>query len=366
MQTLQTEQLQPINLTPIPDNPLVSVLVPNYNYAKYIGEALDSVLSQTYQNFEVIVCDDGSADNSCEVVKTYVQKDSRIKLIDKENGGVATALNRAYRESKGEIICLLDADDIWMNNKLQRILEVFKSNPQSGLAIHNVIKIDAQGNFINSTPHYRKLAIGWMAQFALENGGFVYDIPPASALSMRREVTNLLFPLNETFRSNADSLIFRLAPFITVIGTVSEVLSKFRFHGANTTSLLTVTAERLEREEVVFERLHQEQKRFLTEVYGASIAKRLSDLKHSVLVCNARYLVARLRDKPGKERKQVHQQLVSHPQFHEYFGEALFQKWLVQWGQYCPDAFFVFLFDQVYGSGSLKRIARFCLSASKL
>ncbi|GAA6615452.1 glycosyltransferase family 2 protein [Scytonema sp. NUACC26] len=358
MQKLQTEKLQPIQLSPLPDNPLVSVLVPNYNYAKYIGEALDSVLRQTYPYFEVLVCDDGSADNSCEIIETYVRKDVRIKLIRKQNGGVATALNQAYRESKGEIICLLDADDVWMENKLQKVLEVFRSYLECGFAIHNVIQIDGQGNLLKSTPHYHRLTTGWMAPFALENGGFVYYLPAASALSVRREVANLIFPLNETFRSNADSLFSRLAPLITVIRAVPEVLSQFRFHGANTTSLVNVTAERLEREEVVFERLHQEQKRFLRDVYGTSIAEKLTDLKFSVLFCNARYLAARLKGKPKKESREVYQQLVTHPRFHDYFGDSLLQKWLVQWGEYLPNALFTAFFDQVYGSGSLKRLAK--------
>jgi glycosyltransferase involved in cell wall biosynthesis len=80
MQKLQTEKLQPIELPKLPENPLVSILIANYNYEKYIGETIESVLSQTYPNWEAIVCDDGSKDNSREVIETYVQKDSRIKL----------------------------------------------------------------------------------------------------------------------------------------------------------------------------------------------------------------------------------------------------------------------------------------------
>ena len=104
MKALQTEKLQPIELPRLPDNPLVSVLIANYNYARYIGEALESVLCQTYPHLEAIVCDDGSTDNSCEVIEAYVQKDPRLKLIRKENGGQSSALNVAYRESNGKIV----------------------------------------------------------------------------------------------------------------------------------------------------------------------------------------------------------------------------------------------------------------------
>ncbi|MBW4560972.1 MAG: glycosyltransferase family 2 protein [Mojavia pulchra JT2-VF2] len=355
MQKLQAQNLQPMELSQLPDSPLISVLVPNYNYAKYIGEALDSALQQTYPHFEIIVCDDGSKDNSCEVIESYIQKDSRIRLIRKENGGVATALNAAYRQSKGEIICLLDADDIWINNKLQKVLEVFRLNSQCGFAIHNVIQIDGQGNFIKSTPMFRRLASGWMGQSALENGGFVYNIPPASALSIRREVANFIFPLNEAFVRNADSLIFRFAPFITVIGSAPEVLSKFRLHGSNTTSQVTLTADSLEKEQVTLERVHQEQKLFLTKNYGAAIADSLTDLDFSVAVCHDRYLLARFKHLSKLERRKIHQRLVTHPNFSNW---SVAQQWLFRWGEYLPDTLFQKWFDLIYGQSRLKRLVK--------
>lgn len=355
MQQSLTDTLHPIELLPLPDKPLVSVLVPNYNYARYIGETLDSALSQTYPHFEIIVCDDGSKDNSCEVIESYVQKDSRIKLIRKENGGVATALNAAYQESKGEIICVLDADDIWLDNKLQKVLDVFRSDPKCGFAIHNVIQIDGQGNLIKPTAMLKHLASGWMATSALENGGFVYNIPPASALSIRREVAQVIFPLNEEFKRNADSLIFRFAPFITVIRAATEVLSKFRLHGANTTSQVSLTADFLEKEQVTLERVHQEQKEFLKNVYGKQIAGSLKDLHFSAAVCHDRYLLARFNNVPKIERRKIHQQFVTHPQFSQ---GSLPQKWLFQWGEYLPNPVFKMLFNQVYGSSRLKGLIK--------
>ena len=108
------EKLKPMELPPLGESPLVSVLMGNYNYGRYIGEALDSVLRQTYSNFEVIVCDDGSTDDSREVVARYCDRDTRIRMVVKENGGLASALNAAYAASRGEIICLLDADDVFL------------------------------------------------------------------------------------------------------------------------------------------------------------------------------------------------------------------------------------------------------------
>ncbi|MEB3219540.1 MAG: glycosyltransferase family 2 protein [Nostocales cyanobacterium 94392] len=351
----KTAQLKPIELPPLTDTPLVSVLVPNYNYARYIGEALDSVLEQSYPHFEVIVCDDGSKDNSCEIIADYVRKDSRIKLICKENGGVANALNVAYSQSKGQVICILDADDIWMNNKLEKVLELYTSDPKCGFAIHNVIEIDAQGNLIKTTPKYNHLASGWMGQAALENGGFVYNIPPASALSIRKEIGEKIFPLNEAFTRNADSLIFGFAPFITVIGNTLEVLSKFRLHGANTTSQTTLTLDRMEREQITFERIYQEQKKFLHNIYGEEIAKSLTDIKHSLVVCHDLYLIGRLKGIPKVELAEMYQRFTTHTEFNK---RSTSEKLLFQWGEYLPDVIFKMCFDQVYGASRLKHLVK--------
>ncbi len=359
---MQTELIRPIELSSLPEAPLVSILVPNYNYAKFVGETLESVLRQTYSHFEAIVCDDGSKDSSCEIIETYVQLDSRIKLIRKPNGGVASALNTAYREAKGEIICLLDADDIWLDQKLERIVVLFKSNTTCGFAIHNVIQIDGQGDLIKATPMYGNLPSGWLAQSALENGGFVDNIPPASALSIRRQVAELIFPLNEEFVRNADSLIFRFAPLITGIASTTEVLSQFRIHGANTTSAATVTVEFMERELVTIARVHAEQKQFLLRVYDASIAERLTDVSSSLIVCQARYLISRLRLHEKSERQQAHQKLITHPKFKVEFSKVLPQKFLLKWGEYLPNTIFKVLFNQVYGLSLLKLFVRRLIS----
>src|SRR5438309_4900890 len=99
------------------DCPLVSVVVPNYNYGRYVREAVDSVLGQTYPAVEVIVVDDGSSDDSLSVLQSY---GSKIKLVVQPNGGVHKARNRGIEESKGEFVAFLDADDVWEPTKLER------------------------------------------------------------------------------------------------------------------------------------------------------------------------------------------------------------------------------------------------------
>lgn len=103
---------------------LVSVVIPNYNGERFVGKTLDSVLSQTYQHFEIIVVDDCSTDRSPEIVKSYSRSDPRIRLIQMpENSGVAKARNTGIVQANGDYIALLDNDDLWTKDKLERQLK---------------------------------------------------------------------------------------------------------------------------------------------------------------------------------------------------------------------------------------------------
>lgn len=108
-------------------NALISIIVPAYNTEKYIEKCIESVLSQTYKNFELIIIDDGSRDRTIDIVKMYIKKDyKRIKLISKVNGGAATARNFGLKECKGEYIFFLDSDD-WIDcNTLELLLNEAK------------------------------------------------------------------------------------------------------------------------------------------------------------------------------------------------------------------------------------------------
>jgi glycosyltransferase involved in cell wall biosynthesis len=106
--------------------PEVSVIIPSYNCAKYLTEAVDSVLSQTFRDFEVLVVDDGSTDNTEAIASNYVEP---VRYIRQQNSGVAEARNRGIKESRGRYVAFLDADDTWRRDKLEVQVKALSENP---------------------------------------------------------------------------------------------------------------------------------------------------------------------------------------------------------------------------------------------
>ena len=108
---------------------LVSIITPAYNAEKYITETIESVLNQTYQNWEMLIVNDCSEDNTEKIVRDYIKKDCRIKLINlNENSGVAVARNEAIKNAKGRYIAFLDSDDIWEKEKLRKQIVFMQRN----------------------------------------------------------------------------------------------------------------------------------------------------------------------------------------------------------------------------------------------
>lgn len=106
---------------------LVSIITPSYKSERFISQSIESVISQTYQNWEMIVVDDASPDNSNKIIEEYIKKDNRIKFIKlNKNSGPAVARNKAIKEANGRYISFLDADDLWMPKKLEKQLEFMK------------------------------------------------------------------------------------------------------------------------------------------------------------------------------------------------------------------------------------------------
>jgi glycosyltransferase involved in cell wall biosynthesis len=227
--------------SPRPDDgaPFVSILINNYNYGRFLGEAIRSALAQSYLKREIIVVDDGSTDDSLQIAQSF---GGQVRLIAKQNGGQASAFNAGFAVGRGQIICLLDADDVFLPGKVERVVEVFRQNPDSGWCFENLkLFRDAQSE---RRPRDRRFAAGKIdARQSMLKGIFPENIESASSgLSFRRELLARILPM-----PHAKSILlcddyikaacYALSPGIAL----DEELALQRLHGAN---LYTNTAIR--------------------------------------------------------------------------------------------------------------------------
>ncbi|MBN1869501.1 MAG: glycosyltransferase [Candidatus Omnitrophica bacterium] len=129
--------------------PKVSVLIPSFNCAQYLPEALDSVLKQTFKDFEAIIIDDGSTDNTKEIVRKYVEREpEKIRYIYQENQGLACARNTGLRQARGSLIALLDADDLSLPQRLEETVRAIEADEEVGLVHANITRITEDGSVI--------------------------------------------------------------------------------------------------------------------------------------------------------------------------------------------------------------------------
>jgi glycosyltransferase involved in cell wall biosynthesis len=293
-------ELHPIELRPLPAHPLVSILVSNYNYGRFIADSIQSALDQTYSNFELIICDDGSTDDSLRIADEYARRDSRLRVIRKSNGGQASGFNAAFAASRGDITALLDSDDIFLPNKLERIVADFQAHPDAGFGVHRIIRMSADLRRQGVWPMSDPLPSGWYGSRLLRDGGVLPSTPPTSGLSLRRDVAERLFPLplEEPLVSCPDQLLCRLAPFLTNVTREDEALSAYRLHGNNNYGPDRVTAESFKRQMVFSEALWAGQKRFLATI-DPRLAEDFQPLSNNGYTAQITYLHARLAKDPA-------------------------------------------------------------------
>lgn len=203
---------------------MVSVIIDNYNYEKFISEAIESVLNQTYKDYEIIIVDDGSTDSSKDVILKYCNKyPDLITAVFKPNGGQASAFNAAFKLCRGDIVCFLDSDDYWYNNKLEKVLEYHKDYD---FVAHNK-------NYPTGRPIIFSEEIINKRRRLLKKYGETFFLA-TSTLSFNKDLLNIIFPIPEKeFRLCADSYIFLYALYLSDIKYTNEILSFYRIHSNN-------------------------------------------------------------------------------------------------------------------------------------
>lgn len=217
--------------------PLVSIIIDNYNYGRFLEDAIESSIHQPYPHLEVIVVDDGSTDESRDIIKGYGE---RIISLLKENGGQASCFNEGFKISKGEIIIFLDADDYLENNAVKKIVEAVNGKNNISKAHWILQKVDQDKKLKKQTLPDSSLAHGNLRKQLIQHGpsqcGGPPNSPPTSGNAWTRNFLEKVLPMpEEEFRGGADKYLFVLAPLYGDIVKIEEALGYYRLHGGNNT-----------------------------------------------------------------------------------------------------------------------------------
>jgi len=208
--------------------PYITVLIDTYNYGEFVEEAIQSVIDQTYPaaHYEIVVVDDGSTDDTPRRVKRF---GGRVCYFPKENGGQASAFNFGIAQARGEFVCLLDADDVWLPNKLERVAQAIASNSDAVHIYDQPMVWDSEKNSV--TPGGYPLQSGTIPESSAAL--LSHWMVPASSLAFRRATLDALLPIPEVLRTQADAYLSGLIIFLGPVVGISESLTKYRIHGQN-------------------------------------------------------------------------------------------------------------------------------------
>jgi len=220
---------------PIPETPLVSVILTSYNYDAYVGQAIQSVYAQTYRPLELIIVDDGSTDGSGAAIEAAVQAAPLpTRVIFKEQAGQASALNAGFEVAQGDWVSALDSDDYWQASRLASILEFARTFPDGGVYQHqldNGFGQDSQPLLLHGDLFERWLQLG-RVNLAIHQDLVVVFVP-TSGLFWRKEVLDRLFPVPEQLVTCCDAYLTRCACIYGPLYSYPGRLGTWREHDGN-------------------------------------------------------------------------------------------------------------------------------------
>ena len=204
------------------NSPQISVVMSVYNGKNFLKEAVESVLSQTFRDFEFIIVDDGSTDGCLDILRDYEKKDSRIKIISREKRGLVSSLNEGINIAKGEYVARMDADDISLPGRLEKQIKFMQENK---LAICGTwaIGINEMGNEVrklNYTPSFESIKI-----YSLIHNPFIH-----SSVMFRKDVFEKVGGYKESFKYIEDYELWTRIVYKYNTSNIKEFLIKYRLH----------------------------------------------------------------------------------------------------------------------------------------
>jgi glycosyltransferase involved in cell wall biosynthesis len=212
--------------------PKTTCLINTFNYAQYLGEAVDGALQQTVPFDEIVVVDDGSTDDSLDLLARRYGGNERVRVIAKSNAGQLSCFNEGFQAARGDVVCFLDADDLYEPNYLEELLKVYEQRPTCDFVLSGYrLTGQAEGEVLLSP---RDLDLGYSVVLALCLSKWIGS--PTSCLSARRPVLEKVLPLPyaEDWKTSADDCLLYGS---SVAGArkcfLAQPLVRYRIHGRN-------------------------------------------------------------------------------------------------------------------------------------
>jgi len=215
--------------------PRVDVIVTNHDYGRFLRDAIDSALAQTTPPARLIVVDDGSTDDSREVIRSY---GDRIVAVLQENGGQASAVNAGLARSAAEVVLFLDADDVLEPQAVERVGEAFAADPALARVHYRMEVIDERGRRTGRVKPHPHLALpsGDLSRATLRSP---FDGPwmPTSGNAFASSALRRVLPVPEEYRLGADWYLVHVSALAGSVAALQERLARYRVHGANSHEL---------------------------------------------------------------------------------------------------------------------------------
>jgi glycosyltransferase involved in cell wall biosynthesis len=266
--------------------PLLSIIVTNYNYARFLRDAIDSALAVAYVEKEVIVVDDGSTDGSQEIIASYGNR--IIAILMEKNEGQATAANLGFSRSKGQLIHFLDSDDMDLPELMEYVLPSIDGSVAK--VQYPMLIVDANNKPAGSMyPNFTAKMTPNMAAAEFKRTGF-YECSPTSGNVYTRWFLEKIFPIPEKIAAGFDCFVNMAAPHLGRIVSLTRPLVSYRIHGSNSWAVDGIARE-LDPERFAFY-VRDDINR---TVYGMSLAKTLGEpFDPRVLDLQVRHMLQRL------------------------------------------------------------------------
>jgi len=211
--------------------PIISVLTPVLNAAKFLPEAIESILGQTFKDFEFILIDDGSTDNTLNIISSYAAKDDRIILIEKKNTGLTDSLNVGIRKARGKLIARMDADDVSFPERLEKQIAYLRKRPDVILLGTGCIEVDEFGRKIKQ--HRYPAEHKSLVKHLVEKVGSPF---PHSSVIYKTETVRQIDGYRDRLNDVEDFDLWLRMSLIGKIRCLSEPLIRLRKHAASITA----------------------------------------------------------------------------------------------------------------------------------